>query len=153
MARGMRWSAQPARYAVQGSVLLMVIFGVALSLAVILGAVSAASLYLERKNLYLLADGAALAASQSFALSSVTVNSSTHELAYRLTDADVWAASRRYLAELSTSRSVKLVSATCPDGQTAVVRLDTVWQPPVVSMFLPQGIRIFATARARGGFR
>ena len=99
----------------EGSTLLLVIFAVLLALAVLLGTVSASSLYLERKRLFLVADGAALAASQNFALDSVAVDLAQRRLTFRLTAADVVEASRAYLADAEV-RGVRLVSASTPDG-------------------------------------
>jgi len=135
----------------EGSTLLLVIFAVLLAVAVLLGTVSASSLYLERKRLLLLADGAALAASQSFALESVAVDVAQRRLTFRLTPTDVAQASRAYLAA-ADARGVRLVSASAPDGVTAEVRVASVWHPPVVGLFLPRGVALEATGRARGTF-
>ena len=135
----------------EGSTLLMVIFSVVLSLGVLLGTVSASSLYLERKRLFLVADGAALAASQSFALDSVVVDVAAHTLRYRLTSTDVVSASRAFLRTTDV-RGIRLVAATSPDGVTAVVRLSSTWRPPVVGVFFPRGVPLEVTAQARGTF-
>jgi uncharacterized membrane protein len=129
----------------------MVIFSVVLALAVLLGTVSASSLYLERKRLFLIADGAALAASQSFALDSVVVDVAAHTLRYRLTSADVRSAIQYFLAQVG-AREIRLVTATSPDGVTAVVRLSSTWRPPLVGIFFPTGVPIEVTAQARGTF-
>lgn len=129
----------------------MVIFSVVLALGVLLGTVSASSLYLERKRLFLAADGAALAASQNFSLDSVVVNPTTHTLSYRLTAFDVVVASRSFL-RTADARGVRLVAATSPDGVTAVVRMSSTWRPPVVGVFFPAGVRLEVTAQARGTF-
>jgi uncharacterized membrane protein len=135
----------------EGSTLLLVIFAVLLALAVLLGTVAASSLYIERKRLYLVADGAALAASQNFALDSVAVDIAQRRLTFRLTQKDVVQASRAYLAAADT-RGVRLVSASTPDGVTAEVRVASTWHPPVVGFFMPRGIPLEATGRARGTF-
>lgn len=134
-----------------GSTLLFVIFAVLLSVAVLLGTVSAASLYLERKRLFLVADGAALAASQNFALDQVTVDVSAGRLTFRLTNTDVMAGSRAYLSAAG-AHGVRLVSAETPDGVTAEVRVASTWHPPVVGIFMPQGIGLEVIGRARGTF-
>jgi uncharacterized membrane protein len=134
-----------------GSTLLMVIFSVVLAVGVLLGTVSASSLYLERKRLFVIADGAALAASQSFSLDGVVVDSTTHTLRYSLTSSDVVSASRSFL-RAAESRGIRLVAATSPDGVTAVVRLASTWRPPLVGVFFPAGIPIEVTAQARGTF-
>ncbi len=135
----------------EGSTLLMVIFSVVLALGVLLGTVSASSLYLERKRLFLVADGAALQASQNFALDSVVVDTEARTLTYRLTSQDVVAASRALLS-LAGAEGIRLVGATSPDGVTAVVRMASTWHPPVVGIFFPSGIPLEVTAQARGTF-
>ncbi len=135
----------------EGSTLLMVIFSVVLSLGVLLGTVSASSLYLERKRLFLVADGAALAASQSFTLDSVVVDTAAHALRYRLTSTDVVSASQAFL-RTADGRGIRLVAATSPDGATAVVRLSSRWRPPIVGVFFPAGVLLEVTAQARGTF-
>ena len=129
----------------------MVIFSVVLAFGVLLGTVSASSLYLERKRLFLIADGAALAASQSFALDSVVVDTTTHTLRYRLTATDVLSASRAFL-RTTEARGIRLTAATSPDGVTAVVRLSSIWRPPVIGVFFPRGVQLEVTAQARGTF-
>jgi uncharacterized membrane protein len=135
----------------EGSTLLLVIFAVLLALAVLLGTVSASSLYLERKRLFLLADSAALAASQNFALESVAVDVAQRRLTFRLTPTDVVQASRAYLAAAG-ARGVRLVSASTPDGVTAEVRVASTWHPPVIGLFMPRGVPLEALGRARGTF-
>jgi uncharacterized membrane protein len=135
----------------QGSTLLLVLFAVLLSVSVLLGTVAAASLYLERKRLFLLADGAALAASQNFALDAVAVDIAQRRLTFRLTTTNVVEGSRAYLTA-ADARGVRLVSATTPDGLTAEVRVESIWHPPVVGLFMPRGVLLEATGRARGTF-
>jgi hypothetical protein len=135
----------------EGSTLLLMIFAVLLAVAVLLGTVAASSLYLERKRLFLLADGAALAASQNFALDAVAVDVARRQLTFRLTTTDVLQGSRAYL-KAADARGVRLVSATTPDGLTAEVRVESTWHPPVVGLFMPRGVLLEATGRARGTF-
>jgi hypothetical protein len=101
--------------------------------------------------LFLLADGAALAASQNFSLDSVAVDVAQRQLTFRLTTTDVLQGSRAYLTA-TDARGVKIVSATTPDGVTAEVRVASTWHPPVIGVFIPGGVRLEATARARGTF-
>ena len=135
----------------EGSTLLLVIFAVLLAVAVLLGTVAASSLYLERKRLFLLADGAALAASQNFSLQNVAVDAAQRRLTFRLTTTDVLQGSRAYL-RAAEARGVRIVSATTPDGVTAEVRVASTWHPPVIGFFMPGGVHLEATARARGTF-
>ena len=56
-----------------GSTLPLVLFYAALAIGLILVVVAASSLYLERKQLFTLADGAALVGAESFDLDDVSV--------------------------------------------------------------------------------
>jgi hypothetical protein len=42
--------------------------------------------------------------------------------------------------------------ATTVDGESATVTVSAVWHPPVVTVFVPDGMRIDATAVARSVF-
>ncbi|MDR6166192.1 hypothetical protein QE367_000396 [Microbacterium paludicola] len=42
-----------------------------------------------------------------------------------------------------------LVDAATPDGVSARVTVATVWHPPVSSLFVPDGVRVEATATSR----
>ena len=134
----------------EGSTLLLAIFFGALCLAVVLLVVAATSLYLERKRLFSLADGAALAAAESFPLESVSRDDSG-EVRPALRSADVEEAAREYLTDASTGsfRNLRLLGARSPDGRSAAVSLACAWAPPVVSFFAPEGVRVEVSATAR----
>jgi hypothetical protein len=48
--------------------------------------------------------------------------------------------------------SLRLVDATTVDGLSATVTVSSIWRPPIVTVFLPEGLRIEATATARSVF-
>lgn len=129
--------------------MILVIFASMLSLALILGVMLASSLYIERKRLFTLADGAATAAAEAFTLESVSL-SDGHPRVF-LTDDQVLAEARDYLARVTIVGSIPttLIGATTQDAKSATVELSGAWQPPVISLFFPQGIdlRVSATAR------
>ena len=127
-----------------GSTLILVIFYAALCLAVILLGTAATSLYLERKRLFSLADGAALAAAQNF----TTVTGSADMPRFELTDTAVADAAARYLAAVRSSDDVVLLRADTPDGVAARIELRTEWQPPLVSAFVSTGVPIEVTSTA-----
>ena len=137
----------------RGSILPLVAGFGALALAVVLLGSAATSLYLERTRLFTLADGAALAAAESFDLASVRPTADG-VLRPRLTKPDVTAAAADYLAQASGSRleGLQLISATTPDGLSARVTLAAVWAPPLVSIFVPEGIPLQVTATSRSVF-
>jgi hypothetical protein len=137
----------------RGSILPLIAGYGALALAVVLLVSAATSLYLERARLFTLADGAALSAAESFDLSSVRPTPEG-ELRPRLTDKQVVTAAADYLEQAPGTRleGLRLVSATTPDGLSARVTLAAVWAPPVLSVFVPQGIPLEVTATSRSVF-
>ena len=137
----------------RGSILPLIAGFGTLALAVVLLVSAATSLYLERTRLFTLADGAALAAAESFDLASVRLTAEG-ALRPRLTKPEVTAAAADYLARAPGSRleGLRLVEATTPDGLSARVTLAAVWAPPVVSIFVPQGIPLLVTATSRSVF-
>lgn len=137
----------------RGSILPLVAGFGALALAVVLLGSAATSLYLDRTRLFTLADGAALAAAESFDLASVA-RTPEGVLRPRLTKPEVTAAAAEYLAQAPDSRleGLRLVEATTPDGLSARVTLAAVWAPPVLSVFVPEGIPLEVTATSRSVF-
>lgn len=136
----------------EGSTIPLVVgFGV-LALVLVLVAVAASSLYLERKRLFTLADGAALVGAEAFDLDDVAPT--PDGLRAQLEPAEVHAAVAEYLAGAATPSFEGLVleSATSVDGRSATVTLSAIWRPPVVTVFFPDGIRIETTALARSVF-
>ncbi|MEN9752049.1 MAG: hypothetical protein RLZZ600_1096 [Actinomycetota bacterium] len=137
-----------------GSILPLIIGGCALALALILGVSSATSLYLERKRLLTIADGAALVAAQSFDTSIPPRLTTAGAMAPVLSPSSVVTGAQLYFANMPAqgSHSVLLVSATSPDARTATIRVRSQWQPPVISYFFPAGFALEATASARSVF-
>ena len=132
-----------------GSTLPLVIGLVALCLAVILVATAATSLVLARMRLLSLADGAALAAAEGFALADLRVDNGV--LRAELTDAAALAAAEAAIAAtpIDGLESVELVAASAPDGRSAVVTVAAVWRPPLPIGLVPDGLRLQATSTAR----
>jgi len=133
----------------EGSTLPLMIFYGFLSLVLILLVVAATSLYLERKRLFTLADGAALAGAESFALDQVDVTASGPKPTLR--SAEVKTAVVDYLSDAPTARfdDLHVDRAVTVDGASATVQLSAYWRPPVVSLLVPKGIRLDVTAVAR----
>jgi hypothetical protein len=135
-----------------GSTLLLTLFYGFLATVLVLTCVAATSLYLERKRLFTLADGAALAGAEAFDLDDVTTVAG--ELRPRLDSVRVEQAARLYVADASNKGfdELAVVSAASLDGQSATVSLRSVWRPPVLALMLPSGIRLDVTAVARSVF-
>lgn len=136
-----------------GSTLLLTIFYGFLSLVLVLLVLSATSLYLERKRLFTLADGAALVGAESFELEEVTAT----EAGFRpnLDSADVSAAVTAYVATVPGRGFDALVieQAESVDGRSATVTLSAYWRPPLLSLLVPEGLRLDVTAVGRSVFR
>ncbi|AYG02458.1 pilus assembly protein TadG-related protein [Gryllotalpicola protaetiae] len=133
-----------------GSILPLIFGFFAIALALVLVVSAATSLYLERSRLYTLADGAALAGADSFALDTARLGADG-DLQARLDGGKVELAASAYLKIATQGRRtpVALVDAGAPDGRSARVRLAEYWRPPLVSAFVPRGVRIEVEAGAR----
>ncbi|MGY6497422.1 MAG: pilus assembly protein TadG-related protein [Microcella sp.] len=132
-----------------GSILPLIAGYAALGLVVVLLVSAATSLYLERKRLFTLADGAALVGAESFELDAV--RGPDGSLRPRLDNASVARDVSAYLAEAPTQGfdALRLVAARTPDGVSSEVTLEAAWRPPVVTLFVPDGFTLAVTATAR----
>ena len=135
-----------------GSTLPLIIFYGFLCLVLVLLVVAATSLYIERKRLFTLADGTAVVGAEAFDLSQVRSRDDGLELELR--SADVAAAVDDYLDAnpQNTFESLRVERADSPDGRSAEVTLSAAWRPPVLTLFVPDGIRLEVTAVARSVF-
>ncbi|MHA6668916.1 pilus assembly protein TadG-related protein [Homoserinimonas sp. A447] len=134
-----------------GSTLLLTIFYGFLALVLVLLVVAATSLYLERKRLFTLADGAALAGAEAFELDSVTMTPDGPRPLLR--SPDVTDAVSGYLSIAPHAfQNLAVERAETVDGRSATVQLSADWRPPMVSLLVPDGIRIDVTAVARSVF-
>jgi hypothetical protein len=136
-----------------GSTLLLAIFYGMLSLLLVLMVTAATSLYLERKRLYSLADAAALVGAEAFDLSAVSIDGG--EPTVTLRSPQVQAAVAEFLDEnpIEPLDRLRLDDAGSRDGRSATVTLSSAWRPPVLTLFVPDGIRLEVTAVARAVFR
>ncbi len=136
----------------RGSILPLTIFYGFLCTILILLVVAATSLYLERKRLFTLADGAALVGAEAFDLDAVVLTPDGPRAT--LESADVAAAVAGFLSQAPTSEfeSLALERAESVDGRSATVELSAYWRPPLVSALVPNGLRIEVTAVARSVF-
>ncbi|MEZ2392058.1 pilus assembly protein TadG-related protein [bacterium RCC_150] len=137
----------------EGQTLVLTIgyVAIALLLATVVAAVSA--VYIEHKKLLSMADGASVAAADSYGLGQVEGGVQTPSAV--LSAERVRGVTQSYLNQNGAhSRFEQLAIDTgtgSPDSTTAEVALSAVARPPVVSFLLPEGVRIEArsTARAR----
>lgn len=129
-----------------GSVLPLTLGYAALALIAVLVCVDATSLYLGQKRLDGLADAAALAGADGFTLSLVD-----GEPVAELTDAAVHDQADALIG--AVGGAAVLVSASTPDGVSARVTVAEEWHPPVLTLFVPDGVALEATATSRTALR
>ncbi|OJX69297.1 MAG: hypothetical protein BGO94_12195 [Micrococcales bacterium 72-143] len=135
-----------------GSILPLVAFFGFLGLVIVLLVTAATSLYLEKKRLFTVADGAALVGAESFELDAVRVTPDGPRPL--LDDAGVASAVADYLAgnPAPDLEGLAVERAFTADGLSATVTVTSTWHPPVVTLFVPDGMRVEATATARSVF-
>ena len=130
----------------EGSVLLLTLGYAVLAIAAILICVDATSLYLAQKRLDSLADAAALAGAEGFTLAVVDdepVASLTGDAVRAQADAIV----------VAVGGGAVLLSAGTEDGVSARVTVADTWRPPVLTIFVPDGVALQATATSRTALR
>ncbi|QTX04319.1 pilus assembly protein TadG-related protein [Agromyces archimandritae] len=136
----------------RGSTLLLALGYGVLALAVILVIVSATSLYVERKRLFTLADGAALAAAESFGTSNMGMIDG--ELVIGLDGGSVRAVAADYLGIAEHGlHEVRIVAAEPAVDGGARVTLSAVWVAPLSTELVPITVPIQVTASAEAFFR
>lgn len=125
----------------------------ALALAVSLAVSSATSLLIERHRLVALAESTALHAADSF--DPARLRPGAGALVVPLDSHRVRQAAADFLASTPPSRhdKLRLLRADSPDGTHARVILESTWQAPVVSEWLPVTMPIRASAQARSIIR
>ncbi|WP_278236859.1 hypothetical protein [Isoptericola sp. AK164] len=122
---------------------------------------SAASVHLDRKHLFDLADSLAVAGADSMSQATYYGGAAAPDSSgvLTLTDAGVRAAVVEHLAAQPTSsapglRGVRVTEAVTPDGRSARVSLVGSSHPPLVRWFTDsfgEGVTVTATATARAG--
>lgn len=129
-----------------GSILLLTLGYALLAMAVLFVCVSATDLYIAQKRLDALADSAALAGADGFDLVA-----DGGQAQAKLTDDGI---REQALALIDvTSSEATLVSAGTPDGLSARVTVAISWHPPLLSPFVPDGVRLESTASTRTALR
>lgn len=133
-----------------GSTLVLTIGFAALALALIIAVAAATSLLIERRRLFTVADGAALAAAEAFALEQVRFDGT--EATPELADAVVDRAAADWASAAAAGLLGVRVDGASADDRSATVTVSSAWRPPVVSLFLPEGLRLEVTSTARAVF-
>lgn len=136
----------------EGRILLLSLVYCAILVGLILVVAAATTVHLERKRLLDLADLTALQVADAMTPDAYLARPDPANLVH-LTDAAVRAAAEAHLAaapETARFGRVDLVSATTPDGRTAVIRLRAVVDVPF-AFVATDLVTIEAVARARSG--
>ncbi|HET6241658.1 MAG TPA: pilus assembly protein TadG-related protein [Arthrobacter sp.] len=134
-----------------GQLIVLIIGYVLLALLVATVVAAVSSVYIEHKKLLSLADGASVAAADSFTLGQL--ENAAGSPAAMLSGARVRSAAVDYLdRDGAFTRFSGLAVAPVtgsPDGSTALVVLSAAVHPPLVNFLVPDGIRIEASSTAR----
>jgi len=134
-----------------GQLMVMILGYVLLALLVATVVIGISSVYLEHKRLLPLADGASLAAADSYTLGEVSTQGGSPSAVLnpaRVRNVAADFVSRSPASQRFSSLAVTGATGT-PDGSTAVVVLTAAVHPPVVNFLIPDGIAIEATSTAR----
>ena len=133
-----------------GQIMVLLIGYVLLTLLLVTVVAAAGSLYVGHKKLFSLADGAALAAADTFELNGAE---GAADPGTRLDSGAVRAAAQEYLAGQPIPEgldAIALASASgAGDGRTAEVSLGAVVHPLFINFLVPDGISISVTSTAR----
>ena len=134
-----------------GQLMVLIIGYVLLALLLATVVTAASSVYIEHKKLLSLADGASVAAADSFTLGQLETAGGSPTAV--LTGARVRSTAADFLDRSSAFTRFNSLSigpgTGSPDGSTAVVVLSAAVHPPVVNILVPDGIRIEASSTAR----
>lgn len=137
----------------EGSALPLALVLLLIAVSFVAVVAGASALHLDRLRLLTVADGAALAAAESFRVADVVVEGD--EVRPRLRDDRVRdaAADAVEAADRGDLTDLRLVSAGTTDGRVAEVVISAVWRPPIASSLLPLAvpIQVRSTAAARFG--
>jgi uncharacterized membrane protein len=139
----------------RGQVAVLIIGFVAISLLILTVVMAVSSVYIERKKLLSVADGAALAAADTFTLADVEAGEGAP--VPRLSDGAVHSAVQRYLAETGAAGRFNGLAVSggtgSPESRTAHVELSAVVHPPMVNFLVPDGVPITVFSDARSELR
>ena len=137
----------------RGSTLPLIAGALGLAIAVSVAVSSATSLMIERHRLVALAEAAALHGANSF--DPALLRPGPGELIVPLQSSRVRQSVGQFLGSLPEENhyQLRLVAADTPDGRAARVVLQSTWQAPLVSQWLPASLPIRAEAQSRAVIR
>lgn len=133
--------------------MVLLIGYVLLSLLLVTVVAAGSSVYIGQKKLLSAADGAALAAADTFRLGAADPGTGDTPPSALLTQGGVISAAQAYLAGNDSDASLPGLSVGAgtgtPDGRTAQVTLTAVVHPLFINFLVPAGIAVTATSSAR----
>lgn len=133
----------------EGSSLLLTIGMGLLALALILATAAATSLVVERRQLFTVADGAALVASETFVIDDlVGISAPTQQLQ----DEAMLEAAENWVQAQDPTGQTQVLDVYSVDGFSATVVVTKEWNPFWLTWLLPDGIPITVTVTARTMF-
>lgn len=133
----------------EGSSLLLTIGMGLLALALILATAAATSLVVERRQLFTVADGAALVASETFVIDDlVGISAPTQQLQ----DEAMLEAAENWVQAQDPTGQTQVLDVYSVDGFSATVVVTREWNPFGLTWLLPDGIPITVTVTARTMF-
>lgn len=131
--------------------IVLIVGYVMIALLLVTVVIAISSVHLEHKRLLSLADGASLAAADSYTLGEVMGDGGTPSAVLR--SGRVRSVAADFIARSPSSARFDQLAVSAatgsPDGSTAVVVLGAAAHPPVVNFLVPDGIRIEAVSTAR----
>lgn len=139
----------------EGQVMILIMGYVLLALLVTTVVMAVSAVYIGHKRLLSVADSAAVAAADTFSLGQVEVSEDTPVTI--LSDAAVNDAVTSYLSRINAAgrfNALAIDPATgTADSRTAHVVLSAIVHPPIVNVFVPDGIPITVVSDARSELR
>lgn len=139
-----------------GQIMVLAVGYILLALLLVTVVAASSSLYIGHKKLLALADGAALAAADTFALGGATAGTAGGvggAPGALLTSQGVNAAARDYIAGSETPEGLDAIAVGAGtgtvDGRTAQVVVTGVVHPLFINFLVPAGIPITVTGTAR----
>ncbi|MFJ3956462.1 hypothetical protein [Arthrobacter sp. NPDC090010] len=147
-----RSSAMPDEHRERGSINVLTLGYLVIALLAATVLMAASSVHLEYQRLLSVTDGAAAAAADSFDVADIRGSDKGRASAH-LDDSRVRSAVSEYLTHSPESGRLDrlriLEASGSQDGRSSRVTLQAVAHPPVVSLFLPDGVVLESQSTAR----
>lgn len=134
----------------EGSSMILTIGMAMFALLLVLVLTVSTSLLIERRQLFTIADGAAVVAAETFTVE--VLDDGTGRPVPILDEDAMQPVVEAWVAAADSSGEVVVLDVRTVDAETAQVTLATRWRPFAVTWLLPDGIRLDVTVTARSVF-